>query len=548
MVNSPAIGSPKVKKDEVEDEEKNKLTFLQACGLNTMNMFGTGPLITIPYCVASVDPMGPHAVWGYGVACIACICDSLVWGEIGSMWPESGGTYVYLRELFGPNSWGRLISFMFVWQFFISGPAEAASGFIAIAEYLAYFTPDTMVYGYRVLISLGLLLVCIGFLFRKLTDIGRAALVMWVITIGAMLFTIIAGYSKFDVENLATPEGAFRNGANSLWIIAAATRFGVYDMTGYYDVCFMGGEVQNPRRTIPLSCIVTCIIVAVIYILCYTSILGSMPWPTFIDEYVDDFEGVPVGIMSKFTDWRFGSPALTGFITIIVAITIFGSTFAMLVGFVFIPVAAARDGYFFSFFAPKETESGDSLPLVSTGFITVLTGIFCFFSIDIVIDAMTTMIVLVMFCGQSLGLVYYRYTTPKDEQPDGWKMPLFPLPCIIQFILFFFIFVTSDAAFNGDDPVLELSIGFLALGVVMFLLRSKYHGTWPFNSSDDEDQEIEDGKGDDNVICTPQASLTKSPAHPKALTMPVFKEDGHLDKNENNNEDTKNEKEFEVRI
>merc|ERR1719393_409047 len=103
------------KPDVERTRSDNKYTLLQAIRFNTMNVFGTGPLITIPYCLAAVDPMGPQAMLGYGIACIACSCDSLVWGEIGSMWPSSGGSYVYLRELYGRDSWGRLASFMYIW-------------------------------------------------------------------------------------------------------------------------------------------------------------------------------------------------------------------------------------------------------------------------------------------------------------------------------------------------------------------------------------------------------------------------------------------------
>lgn len=496
--------------------EAGKLTLLQAVSMNIMNMFGTGPLITIPYCVASVDPMGPHCIWGYGVACIACLCDSLVWGEIGSMWPESGGAYVYLRELYGNKTWGRLISFMFVWQFFISGPAEAASGFIAIAEYLTYFSEDTVSYGYRVLISMILIAVCTILLARKLTDIGLVGSILTFITVCAMIYTIIAGFSYWDAGNLVTPDDAFKSNYNGLWIIALASRFGVYDMTGYYDVCFMGGEVQNPKRNIPLSCVATCGCIAIIYLLVYVAVLGSMPWQDNIEMFTDDYDGVPFGIMSIFTEWRTGSKPFAMFITIIVAITIFGSAFAMLVGFVFIPPAAARDGYFYSFFAPKANEKGEGLPVVSLVFIITLTVIFSFFSMSFVVDAMTTMIVLVMFCGQSLGLVIYRYRTPVEDQPEGWRMPLFPLPCIIQFIIFFFIFLTTDnSSWDGADPILETSVGFLGLGVVMFLLRSKYNKQWPFecpleaSSAAMEDGQL--GALDLNVDCSPIAKLATSP-------------------------------------
>merc|ERR1712032_1229326 len=52
------------------------------------------------------------------MGCVACACDSLVWAELGSMFPQSGGSYVYLRHLYGEHTWGRLACFMFVWQFF----------------------------------------------------------------------------------------------------------------------------------------------------------------------------------------------------------------------------------------------------------------------------------------------------------------------------------------------------------------------------------------------------------------------------------------------
>jgi len=460
--------------------EKNKFSFLHACGLNTMYMFGTGPLITIPYCITAVDPMGPHAMIGYGIAVLACVCDSLVWGEIGSMWPESGGSYVYLRELYGPNTWGRFAAFMFIWQFFISGPAEVASGCIAIAEYLAYFSTDTVSYDFRVLISLACISVMLVMLYRQIEDVGRATIVLWAITIFAMAFTIIAGFSDYHEGYLDVPKGAFNSASKTVWAVAGATRFGVYDMTGYYDVCNMGGEVQNPRRTIPLSCIATCCIVGVIYVLVYLAVLGAIPWQGFEALYTND-DATHIGIMSLFTEARTGSVPFAKFITVIVCLTIFGSTFAMMCGFAYIPYAAARDGYFFSFFAHKSSKH-EGLANYSLLTVGLFSAFWCFFSLDLVIDAMTTMIVLVMFCGQSAGLVWYRYRTAKDEQPEGWRMPLFPLPCIIQFVIFFFIFITTESYYLwGDDtPVLDLSVGVLALGVLMFLVRSKYRSTWPF--------------------------------------------------------------------
>lgn len=183
----------------------------------------------------------------------------------------------------------------------------------------------------------------------------------------------------------------------------------------------------------------------------------------------------------------------------------------MLIGFVFVPVAAARDGYFFAFFAPKEDEQGMGLPVVSLAVIIFLTGVCCFLSLDLVIDAMTTMLCLIMFCGQSAGLMYYRYTTPKEQIPDGWKMPFFPLPCIIQFIIFFFIFITSNSAIRGKKPVLEMSVGFLVFGAICFLIRSRIQRTWPF---EDESSTTESIKGSDAPFAkSPGGQLVASPAN-----------------------------------
>jgi len=493
--NSPTEVVPKMSTDSVKSDSANKYTLLQAIGFNTMNMFGTGPLITIPYCLSSVDPVGPQAMVGYGVACIACSCDSLIWAEIGSMWPQSGGSYVYLRELYGHDSWGRLASFMYIWQFLVSGPAEVASGFVAIAEYMVYFSPTVLDYAPRVAISVSSLLFCAGLLYRKVDDIGRITLVFWFVTVFAILFTLLAGFSDWHSDNLAMPEGAFSGGLGLpggkgvIAAIAAATRFGVYDMTGYYDVCFMGGEVRNPRRTIPISCISTCLIVGCIYILVYLAVLGHLPWESFIAMYSDGYEGNPPGIMSLFTESRMGK-SFAYFITGVVALTIFGSTYSMLCGFGYLPYAAAKDGLFFSLFA-HESEKHPGLADRSLLLVVLLTIPWCFFSLDVIIDAVTVCLVFVQFIGQAVGLLYYRWRMVTEDQPPGWRMPWFPLPCIIQIVIFFFIFISTDSRllWGSDQPILEVSVGFLLLGPIIFLVRSRRRHEWPFHAKRTKSEE-----------------------------------------------------------
>ena len=101
---------------------------VQATSLNVANMVGVGPFITIPLFVASMG--GPQALVGWVVAAVLVLCDGLVWSELGAAMPGSGGTYHFLREIYGRYRGGRLIAFLFIWQFMISGTLELASGYI----------------------------------------------------------------------------------------------------------------------------------------------------------------------------------------------------------------------------------------------------------------------------------------------------------------------------------------------------------------------------------------------------------------------------------
>src|SRR5574342_542373 len=79
----------------------------QATALNVANMVGIGPFITIPGFIAAMH--GPQALVAWVIAAVLVICDGLVWSELGAALPGSGGSYHFLREIFGGYRWGRLI-------------------------------------------------------------------------------------------------------------------------------------------------------------------------------------------------------------------------------------------------------------------------------------------------------------------------------------------------------------------------------------------------------------------------------------------------------
>ena len=235
--------------------------------------------------------------------------------------------------------------------------------------------------------------------------------------------------------------------------------------------------MQKPRKTIPISVVSTCVVVGILYLIIYVSIIASYDFNKYIYMYTDDYDGVPIGIISLVTEHLLGKGAAY-FMTIIVIISIFGSAYAMACGFGFIPYAAAKSGDFFKFFAHESTTKS-GLADYSVLLVFLLSTLWCFFSLDIVIDAMVTLLVLMQFMAQSFGLILYRYrihklkqTRPSDaeeEHSETWKVPGYPLPCIIQFILFGFIFFTSDSyILYGSQPILEVAVGYLVIGSIAF--------------------------------------------------------------------------------
>src|SRR3989442_11980658 len=109
---------------------------LHATALNMTNMIGIGPFITIPLLMSALG--GPQAMLGWAVALIIVLCDGMVWSELGAALPGSGGSFGYLRHGYGAATVGRLMGFLFVWQFVLSGPLEIASGYIGFSQYLGY--------------------------------------------------------------------------------------------------------------------------------------------------------------------------------------------------------------------------------------------------------------------------------------------------------------------------------------------------------------------------------------------------------------------------
>jgi amino acid transporter len=439
---------------------------VQATALNMINMIGIGPFITIPLLMTAMG--GPQAMLGWVVALVIVLCDGMVWSELGAAMPGSGGSFGYLREAFGSLTFGRYMGFLFVWQFVLSGPLEIASGYIGFARYLGYiWTGLTPARVLLIVTTVGVFNIAL--LYRRIGSIATITVGLWIGTLVATAGVILTGALHFD-RHVAfdVPPDAFRFSLGFLLGLGAASRVGVYDFLGYYDVCYIGDEVRNPGTVIPRSILVSTVGVALIYVAINLSIIGIVPWRELVPA---DAHPASDFVVSALMERIYGSRIASVF-TLLVLWTAFGSVFALLLGYSRVPYAAAREGYFFSVFGRLHPTKG--FPHVSLLVLGLISIVCSFFSLGIVIDALIATRILVQFVGQIAGVVLLRRRRPGMARP--YRIWLYPATTIVALAGWLFIFATTGVA------VMLFGVGVLALGSAAFLWWSYRLRQWPFGT------------------------------------------------------------------
>jgi amino acid transporter len=437
---------------------------IHATALNMINMMGIGPFITIPLLMTALG--GPQAMLGWAVALVVVVADGMVWSELGAAMPGSGGSFRYLVEGFGPASFGRLIGFLFIWQFILSGPLEIASGYIGFANYAGYiWTGVTKSGAFAIAALVGAVNVVL--LYRRINSIATITLSLWVGSLVAVAVVIATGALHFDPHRAFDfPPHAFDVSKRFLFGLGAASSIGIYDYLGYYNVCYIGDEVKDPGRVIPRSILISTIAVALIYIAVNFSIIGVVPWHEFVpaqDKPAANF------IVSIFMQQIYG-PGVAAWFTLLILWTAFASVFALLLGYSRIPYAAARDGYFFKPFARLHPKG--QFPYVSLVVLGVLSIACSAISLGSVISALLVTRILIQFIGQIAAVVLLRRKRP--DMPRPYRIWLYPLPLLLALVGWIFVFGTTD------PEILLFGLGVTVLGVVGFLLWSSRTGTWPF--------------------------------------------------------------------
>lgn len=427
-----------------------------AVAINVITMVGIGPLITIPLVLAQLA--GPLALIGWIAGAIVALCDGLVWAELSSRYPGSGGTYVYLREIFGRDRWGRLFAFLFNWQFLLFAPCILATGYLGFAIYLGYLVPGIGAsHAAQVATAIAVGVLTIVLLYRRITAIAITGSVFAVIAVLTMLAVMAAAFLPHShIQQAFALPPHVKLGVGFLAGLGGALYITLYDYLGYGDAALLGDEVKHPHRTIPLAVLFSILIVAALYIALQIGILAH---------------GIPTGdpqfIASSVVAESWG-PLAARVVTVLILATAFASVYGNLVGFARIPYAAAKDGEFFRPFAHLHPRG--QFPDVALLVIGSAALLACFFQLGDVIAILTAGIVLIQGVMQIVGLFIMR----ARNEPAPFRMWLYPLPALVALAGWLYAF-----AYTGTRAI-ELGVGWLLVGVLAYLLTAKSQRRWPF--------------------------------------------------------------------
>jgi amino acid transporter len=427
-----------------------------AVAINVATMIGAGPLITIPLVVAALH--GSVSVWPWIAGALIALCDGLVFAELASRFPRSGGTYTYLREAFGSGGAGRLVAFVYVWQFFVSVPLILATGYIGFAQYGAYLIPAAGGWVAQDAIALAVGALVLVSLYRTIPRIARTALGLGAIAVATLIVVAAAGFAHPATSVAALVPAALSAHGFGPAAFGAALVITLYDYAGYNDVCQLGDEVVAPARTIPLAVLISIGVVAATYVALNLGVFAALP--------IHDIAS-STSVASLAVERAWGQPA-ANVVTVAILITAFASTYGGLLGASRVPYAAALEGDFLPAFGRLHPTK--HFPYVSLLVIGLLALPATLFPLADVINALTAAAAIVGGVGQALAVIRLRAVAPSAP----FRLPLYPLPVLVAMGAWLFLFWSSGT------PAMIFGALTLAAGGAVFLIRARRSRAWPF--------------------------------------------------------------------
>jgi basic amino acid/polyamine antiporter, APA family len=459
------------------DKSHEETSFLRRLGLLDTSFLvigavvGSGIFMTPGLIAADLPSPGLLlAVWLAGG--LITLCGALSFGELGAMYPQAGGQYVYIREAYGHGA-----AFLFGWAFFgfiMCGGLAALA--VAFAEFLGSFVPvlstqsvlfQTAVLGHPYSLSAGQLVAAASILLLTLVNsfgIRSGAAVQNVLTVIRLgtvaalvglgiLLGAKAGGSNF--HPLFPPGPAFPGVLKPLGLALVAV-FWTYD--GWYSVNCTAEEVRDPGRTIPRGLTLGVLAVTVIYVLVNLVYLLALP--------VTQLRGV-VRVGELAASAMFGSGG-AAFFSALVMVSVFGCLNANILFGPRVFYAMGRDGCFFRVMGRLGSRS--RVPNAALWGQAAWSAVLCLSGTYQALYEYMVFALLIFFAATGLAVFVLRRRAPEAVRPyRTWGYPVVP-----------FVFIAASlAVFAG---MVSAAPGKSLIGLALLLAGIPVYFLWSHRS------------------------------------------------------------------
>jgi basic amino acid/polyamine antiporter, APA family len=290
-------------------------------------------------------------VWVIGA--IISMCAAFAFAELGSMFPDSGGQYIYLREAFGD-----LIAFLYGWMLFaVANGGTIAALSVASAAYLGAIFPAVS--------EQHVVFAAAGIMLTRVHVVALISIVVvtWINVIGLRRGAVlqnVATWAKFVamgafvILGFAVGKGHWSNftqhGGNSSAGIAMGMSasqlvsalgvgliavFWAYD--GWVYITWVAGEVREPRRNVPRAMVLGIIVVAVVYLAMNLTYVYALPLTEVAKHETIAATAAEVLLSARAASW----------LAAVIALSCFGAMASCTLSGARVYYAMARDGVFF---------------------------------------------------------------------------------------------------------------------------------------------------------------------------------------------------------
>jgi APA family basic amino acid/polyamine antiporter len=372
-------------------------------------IIGSGIFRTPAAIAAEMGSIGGIAlVWIAGGIVTLCLALSLA--ELATMYPRSGGLYVFLREAFGPG-----VAFVYLWTFLLVNPSNWAAISLIFAESLGRFVELTEA-GKRLAAAALVVSVCAANYLSvrfagRIQNVATTAKAVAVAAIALVIFALADGAGGA----LAAPASFAVPGFGAFGVALVAV---LWPYEGVAGSCALAGEVRDPRRSLPRALVLSVLLVMVLYLAINAAYVYALPI-----EAVARSELVATDAMRAAV-----GPGAELAIAACIALSTFGAVAATSISDPRVFYASAREGLFFR-------ATGAVHPRFLTPHVAIVfSGALAILYLSVrTFEELAAQFVLGMWLFYFLavvGLVVLRIRRPAAERP--YRVPLYPLvPAIV---------------------------------------------------------------------------------------------------------------------